>query len=309
MKAYCLKREACHALLRVCIALPFALTVVFSVCGSSVLADDYISPELVKITTPRYHPDNPAFRARLGTYVYSVGWEGINAASATVTISKQGETYIVDTSARTYTGVDLLYKLRYEAIGRISAKDLTSIDLSIDHRENSRHKEIKIKFSPALDAIYATRGKSANDPEQKVLSFSPDNFTLDPIAATFLARSLDWKIGDTKHFDVFNGKSRYFISLTAAERKTIRYHGESRPVIVITPQVRNVTTTKPRSKLRQAFIYVSDDEYREVLRIESSVFIGRVITELESFTPAETREPPIQLVKQDDAEQARAQMR
>ena len=78
---------------------------------------------------------------------------------------------------------------------------------------------------------------------------------------------------------------------------------------MITPQVRNVTTTRPRSKLRQAYIYVSDDEFREVLRIESSVFIGRVITELESFTPADAREPSVQLVKQDAPSEARAQMR
>jgi len=276
---------------------------------NSVHADDYISPQLVKVTTPRYIPDNTEFKPRLGTYEYSVGWEGINAASASVTISRVGDSYIIDTAARTYSGVDLLYKLRYGAVARISAVDLTSKHLSIDHRENSRRKNIEIHFSPSLDSIHAIRSSGENGANQKELAFSPDNFTLDPIAATFLARSLNWKVGDTKNFDVFNGKSRYFISLTAAERKVIRYQGESRPVIVITPQVRNVTTTRPRSKLREAFIYVSDDEYREVLRIESSVFIGRVITELESFTPADSRELPIQLVQQSEQSEARAQMR
>jgi hypothetical protein len=276
---------------------------------SPVLADDYISPQLVKITTPRYVPHTQSFKPRLGTYEYSVGWEGINAASASVTISRVNDSYIIDAAARTYSGVDLLYKLRYGAVGRIKASDFTSQHLSIDHRENSRHKTIEIQFSPALDAIHAVRNLGNSTVNQKVLEFSPDNFTLDPISATFLARSLDWKIGDTKNFDVFNGKSRYFISLTAVERKTIRYQGEDRAVIAITPQVRNVTTTKPRSKLREAFIYVSDDEFREVLRIESSVFIGRVITELESFTPAESRESPVLLVRQGEAHDARAQMR
>jgi hypothetical protein len=284
---------------------------VFFITQGSVLADDYISPELVKITTPRYQPERSSFKPRLGTYEYSVGWEGINAASASVTVARENDTYVIDAAARTYSGVDLLYKLRYEAIAKISATDLTSINLAIDHRENSRRKNISISFSPKLDSIHAVRSKGENDPDQKVLSFAPANFTLDPIAACFLARSLDWEIGDTKHFDVFNGKSRYFISLTAAERTTIRYQGESRPVIVITPQVRNVTTTRPRSKLRQAFIYVSDDEYREVLRIESSVFIGRVITELDSFTPATEapKEPVLQLVKTEGGVDARAQMR
>ncbi len=278
---------------------------------NSVFADDYISPELVKITTPQYRPEAGAFSPRLGVYEYSVGWEGINAASCSVTIDHRGDTYVIEAAARTYSGVDLLYKLRYEALGVISARDLTSINLSIDHQENSRRKNIDIDFKPKQRAIYAVRSKGASDPDKKVLSFTSDNFTLDPIAAVFLARSLAWQVGDTRHFDVFNGKSRYFISLTAKERRTIRYKGELRPVIVITPQVRNLTTTKPRAKLRQASIYVSDDPQREVLRIESAVFIGRVITELDSFTPLnEVRRPPIQLVhSSEEPGDMRAQMR
>lgn len=305
-------RAVCKNFCRRLVAISYALIVQIG----SVLADEYISPELVKITTPQYRPEGSTFSPRLGVYEYSVGWEGINAASCSVTIDRRGDTYVVDTAARTYSGVDLLYKLRYGAVGTLSAKDFTSINLSIDHQENSRRKNIEIDFKPHNQtsyrrAIHAVRSKGVVDPDKKVLSFTTDNFTLDPIAAVFLARSLEWQVGDTRHFDVFNGKSRYFISLTAQERTTIRYKGESRPVIVITPQVRNLTTTKPRSKLRQAFIYVSDDAQREVLRIESSVFIGRVITELDSFTPLEReRAPQVQLVvSNDDAESARAQMR
>ncbi len=292
------------------------LSNVLLILMASVLADDYISPELVKISTPQYRPESAAFSPRLGTYEYSVGWEGINAASCTVTIERRGGAYVVEAAARTYSGVDLLYKLRYGAVGTISANDLTSINLSIDHQENSRRKNIAIDFDPLNQTthrrtINAVRSKGADDPDKKTLSFITDNFTLDPIAAVFLARSLDWKIGDTRHFDVFNGKSRYFISLTAQDKTVIRYKGEQRPVIVITPQVRNLTTTKPRSKLRQAYIYVSDDALREVLRIESSVFIGRVITELDSFTPlARESEPQIQLVQSNDDQLSnRAQMR
>ncbi len=310
-------RAVCKALRRRSVAASYTLLVLVMIVQiGSVLADDYISPELVKITTPQYKPEASTFSPRLGVYEYSVGWEGINAASCSVTIDRHDDTYVVDAAARTYSGVDLLYKLRYEAVGRISAHDFTSMSLSIDHQENSRHKNIEIDFKPHNQAsprraIHAVRSKGVVDPDKKILSFVTDNFTLDPIAAVFLARSLDWQVGDTRHFDVFNGKSRYFISLTAHERTTIRYKGESRPVIVITPQVRNLTTTKPRSKLRQAFIYVSDDAQREVLRIESSVFIGRVITELDSFTPLEKdRAPQVQLVvSNDDSEDARAQMR
>jgi len=275
----------------------------------TVRADDYISPDLVKVTTPQYRPGSIGFKPRLGVYEYSVSWEGITAASCAVTIEKKHDTFVVNAAARTYSGIDLFYKLRYEALGTISSQDFTSINLTINHQENSRHKNIQLDFSPQGDSITSVRSKGLSDPEKKVLSFAPNNLTLDPIGAAFLARSLDWHIGETKHFDVFNGKSRYFISLSAVERTIIDYKGEQRPVLVITPQVRNLTTTKPRAKLREAFIYVSDDEQREVLRIVSSVFIGSVTTELESFTPAQESPPLIEYVHATDEASARAQMR
>lgn len=274
-----------------------------------VRADDYISPELVKVTTPAYKPGSARHKPRLGTYEYSVSWEGITAASCTLTVSQQNGVYVIDAAARTYSGVDLLYKLRYEAIGRLSAADLSPISLSIDHRENSRQKNIEMSFDPQHGSIRAVRSKGENDPDKKILAFTPQNFTLDPIGAAFLARTLDWKVGDSKQFDVFNGKSRYFIVLTAVDSTTIDFKGESRKVIVISPQVRNLTTTKPTSKLREAFIYVSDDDARDILKIVSSVFIGSVYTELESFIPQQGRGVPLELVTIEDDHGARAQMR
>ena len=279
-------------------------------CIMTTHADDYIAPELVKVTTPLYRPADAKYRPKPGIYEYSVGWEGITAASCSLTIRENGDHFVIDAAARTYSGVDLLYKLRYEAHGIIDANNLSSISLAIDHRENSRHKMIDVQFAPNSGTISAVRQTGDINPAQKHVEFDPKNPTLDPIAAAFLARSLEWHVGDAKHFDVFNGKSRYFITLTAVGRKTIRFQGRERQVFVISPRVRNLTTTKPRSKLREAFIFVTDDEDREILRIESSVFIGSVSVDLESYSPLpESREPLITIAQSGTSDEARAQLR
>jgi hypothetical protein len=268
-------------------------------------ADDYISPELVKVTTPTYKASFDLFQPRFGTYEYTVSWEGIPAASCSLTFKQEEGHYIVETAARTYSGVDLLYKLRYSATGILSKDDLTSVKLMIDHRENSRLKQVTIDFLPEAGRISAVRGRGDDDPHKTTVSFVPHNFTLDPIGAAFIARALSWQTGETKTFDVFNGKSRYYIQLTAVRRETITHNGEQRKVIVITPQVRNLTTTKPVSKLREAFIYVTDDPQREVLKIVSSVFIGSVTTSLDSFTPLTPEsEPTSRVARSDPSDQA-----
>ncbi len=273
-------------------------------------ADDYIAPDLVKVTTPLYKPAGESYKPRLGTYEYSVGWEGISAASCSIIVREKGGQYLIDAAARTYSGVDLLYKLRYEARGVLEGSDLSSVSLSIDHRENSRHKNIELAFEPHSKSVSAIRQKGLDDPDKQSVSFTPHNPTIDPIGAAFLARSLAWQIGESKHFDVFNGRSRYFITLTAVKRTTINFQGAQRNVFVISPQVRNLTTTKPRSKLREAFIYISDDSQRDILRIESSVFIGMVTVEMDSFTPAVDTRPSLTTVAQRDSpSDPRAQMR
>jgi hypothetical protein len=179
----------------------------------------------------------------------------------------------------------------------------------INHDENARHKNIDMRFMESGNKITAVRSKGPQDPDKKFVSFDPDNMTLDPIGAAFLARALPWEVGQSRDLDVFNGKSRYFITLSAVEKTSIMYQGEMRKVIVITPRVRNLSTTKPRSKLREAFIYITDDDQHEVLKIVSSVFIGSVTTELDSFVPASGGRPPLVMAQAANSDEARAQMR
>ena len=272
-------------------------------------ADDYIAPQLVKVSTPYYKPPTDSFKPKLGVYEYTVSWQGIPAASCTLTVRESDGRYLVEAAARTYSGIDLLYRLRYVAEGTLDASSFQPVSLVINHDENSRHKNIDMKFPTGSGDITAVRSKGPEDPDKKVVSFRSDNMTLDPIGAAFLARSLSWEVGQTRDFDVFNGKSRYYISLSATERTSIIYHGETRKVIVISPRVRNLTTTKPRSKLREAKIYVTDDEHREILKIVSSVFIGAVTTELDSFTPAEEQTSPLIMAQSANTDEVRAQLR
>jgi hypothetical protein len=272
-------------------------------------ADDYIAPHLVKVSTPLYKAATGSFKPRMGTYEYTVSWQGIPAASCTLTVDEQGGKYVIEAAARTYSGVDLLYRLRYVATGTLEASSLQPVSLVINHDENSRHKNIDMRFDTTNGKITAVRSKGPQDPDKKVASFESDNMTLDPIGAAFLARSLPWEVGQTRDLDVFNGKSRYFITLTAVEKTSIVYQGEMRKVIVITPRVRNLSTTKPRSKLREAFIYVTDDDQHEVLRIVSSVFIGSVTTELDSFVPASGERSPLVVAQAANTDEVRAQMR
>jgi hypothetical protein len=241
-----------------------------------------IAPEDVEVTTPVYHPQFGKIEYPLGTYNYTVSWQGIPAAEASINVAQEGLFYKIKAAAKTYSGIDLFYKLRYSALGKISMVDFLPIETVIDHQENSRMKKVDIKYleNGDISAIRSQAGKNT-----KSITFDPKNFTLEPVSAGFLARGLDWSLGKKISLDTFNGKTRYLITLTCVDRKKIEVNDEERDVWVISPAVQKLTTLEKDSKLREAFIYLTADKYREVLQIDSEVFIGSVVTKLDTFVP------------------------
>lgn len=269
---------------RICLITAGLFLAVAAPLGLELQAETYISPELVEVDTPTYHPEPGQFVPPRGEYVYDVTWQGIPAATVWATVEQDGHNYRIATRVKTASGIDIFYKLRYRAEGVISAIDLTPVRTFVEHRENSRDRTIDINFlnNGEIFTIRNDRKKG----EVKTVTFNPDNFTLDPFSAGFLARSLHWEKGQSRRFDAFNGKSRYLITLTAEDLIQMRVNDEVRNVWVISPEVKNLSSPESNGKLRKASIYMTADQSRDILKIVSSVFIGSVTTELVSFTPS-----------------------
>jgi len=283
MKMNELNRRSVSSVTRLLVAL-VAMTAVFTRPAAAEEPD----VGAIKISTPVYAPAEGDFAPPFGTYSYEVAWQGIPAAELSVSLKESDGRYRITTSARTYSAIDLFYKLRYRAEGLISALDLTPFKTFIDNRENSRQRLVQMTFHENGD-IESVRSQTGKD--SKFLRFNTGNFTLDPFSAAFLARSLPWEKGMSREFDTFNGKTRYLITLTAVDQVKMVVNGRNRDVWVISPTVKNLNSPASNSKLREARVYITADPEREVLQIVSKVFIGAVTTKLVSFTPDTTRSP------------------
>lgn len=266
-------------------------TVLF--CSAHAAHAERIPADEVEIITPAYSPEPENFKPRFGTYRYAVNWQGIPAGSLEILLEKRGANYRIEASARTNRFIDFFYKLRFTTNAIVSATSLYPQVSVYNSRENHRNKKTTIEFLPDGE-IKSVRVDRHGDLEK--LTFKPNNFTLDPFSAVFLALSLSWEVGDTRQFDTFTGKSRYLVELTAIEKTTIDINGTNREAIVISPRVDNLTKknlSEEDEKLREARIYVSTDKTSEILRITSDIFIGTVNTNLVSFSPSENKGSPL----------------
>ena len=138
----------------------------------------------VLVSTPEYSAD-PEYQPSLGIYEYRVSWQGIGAARVKVYVDKVSDDYHITATARTNKYIDVFYKLRYRAAGVISASDMSPRKIEIDQRENSRIKRAKVEFKPD-GLIHAVRWKKGQQVADE--TFDPQNFTLEPFSAGFLAR-------------------------------------------------------------------------------------------------------------------------
>jgi hypothetical protein len=252
-------------------------------------ADEQIPFSEIQISTPTFEAGT--LEHQFGIYSFSVGWQGIGAAKAWVSIRPNGDTLQVRTVARTNSFVDLFYKMRFESFSSVGAKDFRPRNTRIRHQENSKVKNLNIEFQGPRRV---KSRQDRNDRTREEFIFDPKNDMLDPFSAMLLARSLEWKKGQERQFDVFTGKSRYLVTLRVVDEKVIDVLGKKRDCWVVSPKVKKLNEKNPKKKLRSARIYVSKDKSREVLLLESEVFIGTVKAKLVSYDafPAEQLEKP-----------------
>ena len=238
--------------------------------------------ESVKKITP---PEND-FAPPLGIYRYRVSWAGIPAASASVTFSREDGYYRVVADARAIGLIDKIYRLRYRGEGAIDPEDLTPIRTVLSSQEGRRRKKNVIKYQDdGRVEMIETRSEGRGEPRINKEERQFERLVFDPFSAFFLARRVAWHQGKSQEFEVFTGSDRYLIELNAVGKRQLEIAGERREAWVIIPTIENLTDPKKNNKVGAVTIYLSADERKDLLKIVSKVYIGKVKLCLESFRP------------------------
>lgn len=260
---------------------------------------DYIPPGEVEVTTVNYQPVMSVAPER--QYKYEISWQGISVADALVRTKSEnrGNEPLMRVEALAHTGkaIDMLYRLRHRTLSVFKESTFESIRYSSRQTENSKERVRQVTFG-RNGKIRAKLFK--NGEKEEVIEFKSSNRTLDPVAAAFFARSLPIKVGEKFSFDVFNGKHRFLITFDVVGRELLEESGSKRYAFKVVPQVKKLTDSKGEDRLKSATIWISDDEQRDILRLESRVWIGSVVAKLVQAGPlTETPLTPVNVEMKD----------
>jgi len=237
-----------------------------------------IKPESVPVYQPKILPFEAGEKE-----VYRASWNGmISVATAEVrTVPKivdGKKVFQVRVNAQTSKVLDLIWKMRDTITSTFDAKGLSPLRYTFNQKENSRVINTDARLDPITKRWAVNRqqvGKRA-----KIWEFESQN-TLDPITAVYLARSVDFKVGDRLYFKIFGGRYQYLLELFVEKKEPVTLEsGKTVEAFRVIPRIQNLTKNGYASRLNDATVWLSADERRVPIKLSSRIVFGSVQLEL-----------------------------
>jgi hypothetical protein len=251
-------------------------------------------------SVPAYQPKFQPFEAG-ESQVYRAHWNGMVAVATAEITTKPAlidgrKVYQVKVQAKSSRFLDLIWKMRDTITSTFDAKAFAPSRFTFRQRENSKVIDTEAHYDESSKRWAVNRQEGGKKP--KVYEFDSQN-TLDPITAVYLARSVDFKVGDRLYFKIFGGKYQYLLDLRIDGKEPVKLpSGKSVEAYKIIPFIQNIAKEGYASRLNEATVWITADERRLPVKISSKIFVGSVYLELVEdghgvqSTSAESRQPP-----------------
>jgi hypothetical protein len=207
---------------------------------------------------------------------YIFGWNGIPAAVAEFTLSRQmkdGRPILhFQGNARTTEAVDTLWRMRDSVVAHTDAATYVPRRFEMFRRENDEKVDTLIVHDFDESKLRVQRMKRGT---LRKGSF-PAAGLYDPVSAMLLLRSDSLAPGATRKVRVTEGKRIYDVVLRVLSRERIRIDGKEIAALKLSAgySALDGSTSSVDDGIRRAFIWVSDDDRHQVLRVEAEAPVG-----------------------------------
>ena len=223
----------------------------------------------------------PDLRPGHATYVY--GWSGITAATSEVSF-RHGEqqTLVLEAKGRTLGLARILWRFDLSYLSVVNAQTLRPLETHQAETARGKRIETNLKFSnEGVDS----RRLEGNPASPTVKDFALES--LYDLQSVFLyLRSQPLRDHSVYRMAVYPANSAYVATVTVLGREHLRVRPGNYNAIKMDLNLQRVNKKnelEPHRKFKRATIWLSDDNDRVILRIESQIFVGTVTAELQSI--------------------------
>jgi len=221
----------------------------------------------------------PDLRPVRATYVY--GWSGITAATSDVYFRGDQQTFVLEGRGRTVGLARVLWRFDLNYRSAVNAETLRPLETHQVETARGKRIETNLKFSD--EGVSGSRAEG-NHATPTVKEFVLEN--LHDLHSAFLyLRSQPLRDRSLYRVAVYPANSAYVATLTVVGRERVRVRAGSYNAIKLDLKLQRVSKKnelEPHRKFKRATIWISDDNDRLLLRVESQIFVGTVTAELQS---------------------------
>ncbi|MDX8404816.1 MAG: DUF3108 domain-containing protein [Mariprofundus sp.] len=211
---------------------------------------------------------------------FDVGWEFINAGSATMDIIATDSGWQTKTFAKTNKVLDIFKKVRdyitAEGICINGRMQSTLFDANLRERKYTAKK--KTEFLWQQDKVIYTQHKNRE-------SFDVPAGHLSVIDAFLAVRQLPLKAGESYRIPVFDSRERYeiIVDINDKHETVTAPWGEKINCLLVTPKLKTAGIFTDRGEMT---LWMSDDERHLPLKIMVKIKIGRIKVRLTEYSQA-----------------------
>ncbi len=213
--------------------------------------------------------------------VYDLTWTGIKAGTATLQVVIDGDVMRVESTATSADWISVFYRVedRVETVLEKGKSDIflaqpRNYRLRVREGRHRRDKEIIFDY-PRKKAVFINH----LDAEKKEYTIHEKVF--DPLSVLYYVRTLKLEVGKPVFVDIFDSKKLWNVEVQVLRKERIRSVMGDVNTIVIKPLLKSEGIFHRKGDV---YIWLTDDERRIPVRMQSKVAVGSITATLVSGT-------------------------
>jgi len=217
-----------------------------------------------------YHGENMQF---------SIGWEFIKAGTADMRVEADDAGYRITSHGTSNNFLDMFHKVRDTIISAGDCRDgqLQSTLFDVVQNEGKYHSTKQVNFLWHENRVTHTQNGQTD-------SYDVPAGHVNAIDAFFMVRKMHLAPGMQIRIPIFDSRKQYEVMVDVVSREKIfAPWGETIDALIIIPRLKTEGIFSSKGTVK---LWLSDDARHIPLRMTAKVKIGRIVADLEQYSPA-----------------------
>ena len=178
---------------------------------------------------------------------------------------------------RTTSWADTFYRVRNRIESTTDATIAKSLHYTKDQREGSRKRDVVVTFDwDKKEAQYSNFG-------EKLPPVPIDEQCHDPFSVLFAYRLKEFVLGENIQIPVTDGKKSIVSDITVVEREAVKVKAGRFDCVRVRPDIKDLGGVFSKSKDSSMDLWFSDDKHKLIVKMSSSVSVGKFKVELRDY--------------------------